>query len=164
MTVDIRAAQERDAERVAEIYNHYIKETCATFETAEVGTAEMAQRIRDTLRIPLPWLVAEASGQIVGYAYASKWKGRCAYRYAVETTIYLDPESTGAGVGTILYRALIDAVRSASMRTAIGGIALPNDASVRLHERLGFRKVGHFERVGYKQDRWIDVGYWQLQL
>ncbi len=164
MTTVIRTAREGDAGRIADIYNHYIAETCATFETETVAASEMAQRIRDTLRIPLPWLVAETSGRVAGYAFASKWKGRCAYRYAVETTIYLHPESTGAGVGAVLYGALIDAVRAASMRTAIGGIALPNDASIRLHERLGFRKVGHFERVGYKQERWIDVGYWQLQL
>lgn len=164
MTIHIRKVKESDAERVAEIYDYYVAETCATFETETIGAAEMARRIRDTLGIPLPWLVAEAQGHVVGYAYASKWKGRCAYRYAVETTIYLHPESTGAGIGSVLYRALIDAVRAASMRTAIGGIALPNDASIRLHERLGFHKVGHFERVGYKQERWIDVGYWQLQL
>ncbi len=164
MTTDIRTANEGDADCIAGIYNHYIAETCVTFETETVSADEMAQRIDETLRIPLPWLVAEMAGRVIGYAFASKWKGRCAYRYAVETTIYLHPGSTGAGVGAVLYGALIDAVRAASMRTAIGGIALPNDASIRLHERLGFRKVGHFERVGYKHDRWIDVGYWQLQL
>ncbi|MBT8092176.1 MAG: GNAT family N-acetyltransferase [Gammaproteobacteria bacterium] len=164
MTSRIRTAHEADAGAIAVIYNHYIAESCITFETDPVSEADMATRIRDTLAIPLPWLVAEASGRIAGYAYASKWKGRCAYRFAVETTIYLDPDATGGGAGTRLYTALIDAVRAASMRSAIGGIALPNDASIRLHENLGFRKVGHFERVGYKHDKWIDVGYWQLQL
>ena len=164
MTARIRPALAEDAGRIAAIYNHYIAESCITFETEPVSEADMATRIRDTLAVPLPWLVAEDSGHVAGYAYASKWKGRCAYRFAVETTIYLDPDTTGDGLGTKLYAELVDAVRAASMTTAIGGIALPNDASIRLHERLGFRKVGHFERVGYKHDTWVDVGYWQLQL
>lgn len=164
MSALIRQAREDDAGDIASIYNHYITETCTTFETDPVSDAEMARRVRDTAAIRLPWLVAEQSGRIAGYAYASRWKGRCAYRFAVETTIYLRPELTGAGTGGLLYAALIDAVRAASMRTAIGGIALPNDASIRLHERLGFRKVGHFDKVGFKYDRWIDVGYWQLRL
>lgn len=153
-----------DAEAIARIYNHYVADTCVTFETESLSGAEMAQRIADTLEIPLPWLVADADGAIAGYAYASKWKGRCAYRYSVETTVYLEPLSTGRGLGRRLYAALIDAVKAQGMRTAIGGIALPNAASIALHERLGFRKVGHFEQVGFKQDRWIDVGYWQRLL
>lgn len=112
----------------------------------------------------MPWLVAELSGEVLGFAYASRWKGRCAYRYSVETTIYLAPDRTGSGVGTQLYTALLDKVRAASMHVAIGGISLPNEISVKLHEKLGFRKVGHFEQVGYKFDQWIDVGYWQLTL
>ncbi|MGH8166642.1 MAG: GNAT family N-acetyltransferase, partial [Woeseiaceae bacterium] len=97
-------------------------------------------------------------------AYASRWHGRCAYRFSVESTVYLDPDRTGRGVGKRLYAALIDAIRDLSMRAVIGGIALPNEPSIRLHERLGFRKVAHFEQVGFKHDRWIDVGYWQLLL
>jgi phosphinothricin acetyltransferase len=124
----------------------------------------MEQRIAETLAVPLPWLVAEVSGQIVGYAYASKWKGRCAYRFSVESTVYIDPACIGKGFGLRLYSALIDAIRALSMHAAIGGIALPNAQSVGLHERLGFKKVAHFEQVGYKQDRWVDVGYWQLML
>lgn len=164
MTVRIRPAHAADAGRIAAIYNHYIGESCITFETDSVSETDMATRIQETIAASLPWLVAENSGEIAGYAYASKWKGRCAYRFAVETTIYLDPNATGNGTGTRLYAKLIDAVRAASMTTAIGGIALPNDASIRLHENLGFRKVGHFERVGFKHDKWVDVGYWQLQL
>lgn len=149
---------------IARIYNYYISNTCITFETELVDAAEMKQRVRDTIDIPLPWLVAEEQGKVIGYAYASKWKGRCAYRFAVESTIYLDPEHTGRGLGLSLYSALIDAIKSHSMSSVIGGISLPNEASVKLHENLGFKKVGHFERVGFKQDRWVDVGYWQLQV
>lgn len=164
MNVTVRSADEHDAVRIAAIYNGYIADTCITFETDPVTVAEMAQRIRETHHLSLPWLVAEDDGQLCGYAYASKWKGRCAYRFSVEATIYLDPASTGKGIGIELYTALIEAIKAASMRSVIGGIALPNDESIRLHERLGFRKVGHFEKVGFKHDRWVDVGYWQLQL
>ncbi len=162
--MNIRSASETDAAELARIYNYYIDNTCVTFETEAIDKVEMAQRIADTARIPLPWLVAEEQGRILGYAYATKWKGRCAYRFSVESTIYLDTGETGKGTGRKLYAALIESIRAHSMRSVIGGIALPNEASIRLHESLGFRKVGHFERVGFKQDRWVDVGYWQLQL
>lgn len=164
MEISIRSARESDAAEIAGIYNPYVLGTCITFETERVQAAEMAQRITETLDSSLPWLVAEASGQVVGYAYASKWKGRCAYRYSVESTVYLDSAHTGKGLGLSLYAALIDATRTCSLHAVIGGIALPNASSVGLHERLGFKKVAHFEQVGYKQDRWIDVGYWQLLL
>ncbi len=164
MNHSIRPATANDAEQIAAIYNHYIANTAITFETEPVDAQEIADRIDTTTAIPLPWLVAVDDGTVLGYAYASKWKGRCAYRFAVEATIYLDVEHTGKGIGLPLYSALIDAIRGHSMRSVIGGISLPNDASVHLHERLGFCKVGHFERVGFKHDHWIDVGYWQLQL
>jgi len=164
MNAIVRSADAGDAARIVPIYNYYIAETCITFETDPVTVTEMAQRIQETRQLSLPWLVVEEDGQLCGYAYASKWKGRCAYRFSVEATIYLDPASIGKGIGITLYTALIEAIKAASMRSVIGGIALPNDASIRLHERLGFRKVGHFEKVGFKHDRWVDVGYWQLQL
>ena len=160
----IRSAKLTDAAELARIYNYYIENTCITFETGPVNADEIAQRITDTKGIPLPWLVSAEDDRILGYAYASKWKGRCAYRFAVESTIYLDSNETGKGLGRPLYAALVEAVRAHSMTCMIGGISLPNEASIRLHESLGFRKVGHFERVGFKQDRWVDVGYWQLQL
>lgn len=160
----VRNAQVADAAELVRIYNYYIENTCVTFETELIDADEVAKRIIDTRDIPLPWLVAADDERIIGYAYASKWKGRCAYRFAVESTIYLDSNETGQGLGRELYAALIEAVRAHSMTCMIGGIALPNDASIRLHESLGFRKVGHFERVGFKHDRWVDVGYWQLQL
>jgi L-amino acid N-acyltransferase YncA len=89
---------------------------------------------------------------------------RCAYRFSVESTIYLDPQRVGRGYGKALYEKLINAIRDLSMRTVLGGIALPNHSSIALHEKLGFRKIAHFEQVGFKQNRWVDVGYWQLLL
>ena len=164
METSIRSVRESDAADITAIYSPYVLGTCITFETEPVRVPEMAQRIAETLESSLPWLVAEVSGQVVGYAYASKWKGRCAYRYSVESTVYLAPAHTGKGLGLRLYAALIDAIRACSMHAVIGGIALPNASSVGLHERLGFKKVAHFEQVGFKQDRWVDVGYWQLLL
>lgn len=164
MAPTIRPARDSDADAIARIYNHYIANTWVTFETDAVSAQEMAQRIGETRSAGLPWLVTATSDDVAGFAYASRWKGRCAYRFSVESTIYLAPEHTGKGLGTPLYEALIDAVRALSMHSMIGGIALPNDASIGLHEKLGFKKIGHFSEVGYKFDEWIDVGYWQLTL
>lgn len=164
MLTDIRTATSADAADLARIYNHYILNTVVTFETEVVAAPEMAGRLSDTLTDGLPWLAAEDEHGLIGYAHASKWKGRCAYRFSVEATIYLDPGRTGHGVGTRLYSALISRTRELNMHAVLGGIALPNEPSVRLHERLGFRKVAHFEQVGFKHGRWIDVGYWQLLL
>ena len=162
--VSVRAVAAQDAAALARIYNHYVANTFVTFETEEISAADMAARIDEIEKLELPWLVAESSGDVLGFAYASKWKGRCAYRYSVESTIYLDPDRTGNGTGTELYASLLDAIRTTSMHAVIGGISLPNDASVALHEKLGFRKVGHFDEVGYKFDQWVDVGYWQVTL
>jgi phosphinothricin acetyltransferase len=101
---------------------------------------------------------------VQGFAYASKWKGRCAYRYSVESTAYLADCSTGRGIGTRLYEALFTELRKSKMHVVMAGIALPNDASIALHEKLGFEKVAHFREVGWKFGKWIDVGYWQLLL
>lgn len=161
----IRTANESDAAVLADIYNHYVLETIVTFETELVSAEAMGDRITETLSQTLPWLVAEDEDQsIIGYAYASKWKGRCAYRHSVEATVYLDRNRVSRGWGTKLYRALFDELERISMHAVIAGISLPNPASVALHEKLGMRKVAHFEEVGNKFDRWIDVGYWQKLL
>lgn len=164
MDTKIRPASERDAAELADIYNYYVSNTYISFETEPVAAEQMAQRIAETIVTPLPWLIAEASEGIVGYAYATRWKRRRAYRFSVESAIYMDPEHTRQGIGDPLYSTLVDAIRSMSIHSVIGGIALPNEGSVRLHERLGFKKVGHLEQVGYKFGRWVDVGYWQLLL
>ena len=111
-----------------------------------------------------PFLVCLLSGEVAGYAYANRWKNRCAYSSTTESTVYLDPANTGRGLGTRLYEELLTLLRAGSYHAVIGGIALPNPASVALHERVGFSKVAHFPETGYKMDRWIDVGYWELLL
>lgn len=148
---------------VCSIYNHYVLNTWVTFEEEAVSEREMRVRIKDA-SASLPWLVLEERDEVVGYAYATRWKSRSAYRYSVESTVYLRQDVVGRGFGRQLYDRLIAEVRAAGMHLVIGGIALPNQASQRLHEKMGFKKVAHFEQVGWKLNRWIDVGYWELIL
>jgi len=157
----IRKVQKSDAQDICSIYNHYIRNSIATFDEEPLNVEQMEERIVMATD-ELPWLVFEEKDRILGYAYASKWKGRCAYRFSVESTIYLSPESTGRGIGLKLYKALIHRLSELSYHSIIGGISLPNPASITLHEKLGFEKVAHFKEVGWKMDRWIDVGYWEL--
>jgi phosphinothricin acetyltransferase len=157
----IRDCKPGDAGRVAEIYNYYVAKTVVTFDEEPVSVDEIARRIEETTA-EYPWLVYEEEGRILGFAYADRWKSRCAYRHSVETTVYLDPDLTGRGLGTRLYKALIDRLKNTSIHSLIGGIALPNDASIALHEKLGFEKIGQFKEVGWKFNRWVDVGYWEL--
>ena len=159
----LRSAVPADAAAICAIYNPYVRDTTISFEEAPVGEPEMAQRIADTTR-RYPWLVADDGGRPVGYAYASQWRSRSAYRFAVETTVYVAPDAPRRGVGSALYRALLDDLRARGFHCAMGGIALPNPASVALHEKMGFRQVAHFREVGWKFDRRVDVGYWQLLL
>ena len=163
-TRTIRLATAADAEAISTIYNHYIATTTISFEEQPVTATDMVQRIADVAAAKLPWLVLLEGDTLIGYVYATKWRARAAYRFAVETSVYLDPQHAGKGAGTMLYEALLAELRQRELHLAIGGIAQPNEASVRLHERLGFEKVAHFSEVGLKFGRWIDVGYWQLKL
>lgn len=157
----IRPATLADAAALASIYNHYVATTTVTFEEAGVSAPEMAARIDEIQSAGLPFLVSEAEGAVVGYAHASKWKGRCAYRHSVEISVYLDPRHVGHGLGSALYAVLMPLLRERGIHVVIGGIALPNEASVALHEKFGLAQVACFREVGHKFDRWIDVGYWQ---
>jgi phosphinothricin acetyltransferase len=162
--VRIRPASGADAEALAGIYNPYVSDTIITFETEAVSPAEMERRRAAVVATGRPWLVAEVGGEVAGYAYAGAWKTRAAYDRSVESTIYLAPGQGGRGLGFALYGALIDELRAIGVHAVIGGIALPNAASIALHEKLGFRKIGQFVEVGFKFDRWIDVGYWERLL
>ncbi len=159
----IRSATPDDAAAIVAIYNHYIATTTISFEEHAVTPEDMAGRIRD-VTAGLPWLVHEQDGEVLGYAYATKWRARSAYRFAAETSVYVAFGQGGKGIGSALYKALLQELRAREIHMAIGGIAQPNEASVALHESLGFEKVAHFKQVGRKFDRWIDVGYWELQL
>lgn len=157
----IRDCTDADVPRICDIYNHYIRETTVTFEETPLPVAEMARRIAD-VRTRFPWLVIESEGTVAGYAYASPWKTRSAYRFAVESTIYLAADALGRGLGTNLYSALLAKLPRCDAHRVLGCIALPNEASVALHEKLGFRKIGIFDEVGFKFGRRVDVGYWGL--
>lgn len=159
----LRHCTSSDAPAIARIYNFYIRETVITFEEEPVTADEMADRIEEVTAL-YPWLVWEEAGAIAGYAYATPWKSRAAYRHSVETTVYLDLEMAGNGIGTQLYKALLEELRQLSVHTVIGGAALPNAPSVALHEKLGFTKVAEFSEVGRKHGKWVDVAYWQLVL
>lgn len=158
------ATDAADASAIAAIYQPYVLESTISFEEVAVDAAGMAARIAEVQAAGLPWLVAQRDGVVLGYAYASKWRARHAYRFAVETSIYLAPAATGHGVGTALYQALLARLGASGYHLAIGGIALPNAASIALHQKLGFEKVAHFREVGFKGGQWRDVTYWQLTL
>jgi len=160
----IRAAVPGDGAAICAIYNHYVSNTAISFEEEPVSPSEMEQRIADVASSKLPWLAMLDGDRLIGYAYATKWRARAAYRFAVESSVYFDPEYAGQGRGRELVEALLAELRQRDLHLVIGGIAQPNEASVRLHERLGFQKVAHFSEVGLKFGRWVDVGYWQLKL
>ncbi len=158
----IREVQSRDVGALCAIYNHYVANTSVTFGSEPISEDEMAATIV-TAGPDLPWLVWEDPDTelVTGYAACSAWKSRCAYEHSLETTIYLQPGTAGQGRGTLLYGELLVRVKAAGYHTVLGGISLPNPASVALHEKLGFEKVGHLKEVGFKFDKWVDVGYWQ---
>lgn len=160
----IREATEQDAEVLAEIYNYYVNNTSITFEERAVSSDDIVERINKSHESGLPWLVALEGQKVIGYAYSVKWSDRAAYRYTAEVSIYLSHRAKARGWGTKLYQALFSNLRNRDLHIAIGGIALPNPASIALHEKFGMKKVAHFKEVGYKFGEWIDVGYWQVQI
>jgi L-amino acid N-acyltransferase YncA len=160
-TMIVRACAPTDVAQICDIYNHYIERTVITFEETPVALDEMQARVA-TVTQRYPWLVAvDAQGQVLGYAYASAWKTRAAYRHTAETTVYVRDGRVGQGCGKALYAALLARLDAQGCHVALGCIALPNAASVRLHEHFGFAKVAHFNEVGRKFEQWLDVGYWQ---
>ena len=156
MTLTIRPVVSADAAAIADIYNHYVRHTTVTFEETDVTEDAMAARIA-TASTAHPWLVGKQDGEMVGYAYARKYHERAAYRHTVETAIYLREDRRGAGLGGPLYAALLDLLKAGEVHALIGSIALPNDASVRLHEKFGFRRAADYPQIGFKFGQWIDV-------
>ena len=161
--VQLRAVSEEDAEAIADIYNYYISETTITFEEIIVSSEAIKSRIQKST-VTHPWLVAEIDGAVVGYAYATPWHSRSAYRYSSEVAIYLSKERTGSGIGSRLFAALLEALKEQNQHSVIALVGFPNPGSVRLMEKHGFSKVGVLEEVGLKFKQWVDVGIWQLKL
>ena len=156
----IRQAKLTDAEQIAEIYNFYVLKTHHTFETEPITSGEMQNRIGEIIK-NYPYFVAEENEEILAFAYAAKYKPRSAYKHSVEVSVYVKSGIKGKGFGTKLYEKLFDELRQSDVHAIIAGIALPNEASIKLHENFGFEKVAHFREVGFKFDKWIDVGYWE---
>jgi L-amino acid N-acyltransferase YncA len=163
-TITIRPADPaRDAAACAEIYAPSVESTPISFEFVAPDAAEFADRIA-RFSATHQFLVAEEGGEVVGYAYACRWRERPAYDWAVEVSVYVDAAHQGEGIGRALYAELFDRLRAQGFRSAVAGITLPNPASIALHERMGFVSIGALREVGWKQDAWHDVGYWQLLL
>lgn len=159
----IRKVKLEDAKAIAAIYNEYVVNTVITFDIEPVGATEMMSRIV-TISSGYPYFVYETEGRVVGYCYAHPWKEKAAYRHTLETTVYLSPEATGKGIGKRLMQKLIEACRSSGYRALIACITEGNRASNALHEKLGFRQVSRFEKVGSKFGRWLDVADYELLL
>ncbi len=159
--MNIRKATMEDAGQIAEIYNFYIQNTHHTFETEPVDSDEMRKRIGETIE-SYPFLVCEENSEIWAYAFAARYKSRCAYKSSAEVSVYVKNNLRQKGIGKILYEKLFEELSKTDVHAIIAGIALPNEESIKLHERFGFEKVAHFREVGFKFGRWIDVGYWEL--
>ncbi len=163
MSAYIRLAAAADAEQFCEIYAPIVRDTHISFEQDIPDAAEMAARIAKTMP-RYPWLVCDIQGRVAGYAYASPFRRRRAYQWTAETTVYVHPDYKRRGVSRALYTSLIEVLREQGFCNAIGVIALPNDASIRAHEAVGYRKVGVLENMGYKAGAWHHTGWWQLKL
>jgi phosphinothricin acetyltransferase len=159
----IRLARGDDAPAIAAIYTPYVSETPISFETVPPTADEMAGRLAKTLA-RFPWLVAETEDGVVGYAYASQHRERAAYQWAADVSVYLHKERQRRGIGRALYTALFAILRAQGYVNTYAGIALPNPASVALHEAMGMMPVGVYRHVGYKAGAWRDVGWWQGML
>ena len=156
----IRLASPDDAGEIQAIYAPFCGDSPVSFEIVPPAVAEMAARIAATTAY-YPWLVAESGEGIRGYVYASRYRDRAAYRWAVDTTVYIHAAARGQGVGTALYTALFSLLRAQGMYTAYANITLPNPASIALHRSHGFTPVGVYHHVGYKCGGWHDVSWWE---
>ena len=156
----IRMATPRDAAGIHAIYAPIVRDTFVSFELDAPGESQLAQRIAATLR-KYPWLVLEDDEGIAGYAYAAEHRERLAYQWSVDVSCYVHPRARGRGAGKALYLALLRVLRAQGFRNAFAGIALPNAASVALHESVGFTQLGVYRNVGYKLGAWRDSGWWQ---
>ena len=159
--VVVRTASPMDADEICSIYNYYVEHTSVSFEERAVRSEEMAERIKH-ITASFPWLVCSEEGRMAGFAFAHLWKARSAYGKTLESSVYIRPDAFRRGLGSRLYSELLPPLKSQGCHAVIACIALPNAASVALHEKFGFRKVSHFREVGTKFGKWIDIGDWEL--
>jgi L-amino acid N-acyltransferase YncA len=160
----IRPYRPDDIPAVTKIYGHYVRETVITFETEEPGEAEMATRFATIAGKGHPLLIGEMDGKLIGYAYASTYRPREAYRFTCEDSIYLAPEAVGHGIGGKMLARLIEDSSKAGLRQMLAVITAERENSIRLHAKHGFRMIGTYEALGYKFDRWLDIVHMQRAL
>ena len=159
----IREVKLSDAKAIVDIYNYYILNTNITFEEKQLTVDDMEERIIEKTA-KHPWIVYERDGQVIGYAYLSGWHSRSAYRYSNEASIYLDSNEKGHGIGKELFGQLLEVSKCYGVHTIVSGITIPNTESISLHEKFGFKKIAEFEEIGFKKNKWLNVGYWQKLL
>lgn len=159
----LRFAAPADAACCLDIYRPFVESSHTTFETEVPSADEFTRRIEATLS-QRPWIVAADGARVLGYAYASPVKDRVAYQWSVETAVYVAEGARGRGIGRFVYEGLFRVLRGQGFVNAVGVIALPNAPSIALHEALGFEKIAHLRRIGFKLGAWHDVGWWQLAL
>ena len=157
----IRPVNLNDVEELLEIYNYYVINSIITFDIEPLTLEIFKEKVERISKI-YPFIVFEENNEILGYAYGSQWRSKPAYNHAVESTVYIKHNTQGKQIGTKLYAELLKQLKQQNFHTVIGGLTLPNDASVRLHKKFGFKEVAHFKQVGYKFNKWLDVGFWQL--
>ena len=157
----IRQVRIEDAQQLVDIYNYYVLNTVVTFDDVPFPVDSFIEKIESIYKT-YPFFVFEEDNKILGYAYANKWREKPAYKNTVESTVYLHHEAMGKQIGTKLYTELLKQLKTQNYHVVIGGLTLPNEASVKLHEKFGFKQVAHFKEVGLKFDKWLDVGFWQL--
>jgi phosphinothricin acetyltransferase len=156
----IRNYQNKDLEAVTKIFNYYVENHTCTFQLKPFTLDEIRYKA-DAIQKIYPFLVLQENNEVIGFAYGSRWRAKEAYDLSVETTIYLKPGLNGHGLGSQLYSQLIESLKTKGFHLLIGGLTLPNPASIRLHEKLGFEKVGEFKDAGKKFGQWHCVGFWQ---
>lgn len=158
----IRPATSEDAKAILNIYSPYVDETAVTFEITAPDLIEIQKRIEETSH--LGYFVCELNGQVIGYAYASKHRERAAYQWCCEVSVYVKKEFQGKNVAANLYSRLFLQLKDLGYVNAYAGITLPNEKSIRFHESMGFKPIGIYEKIGFKLDKWHDVGWWGLRL
>ena len=163
MTLRVRPTEPADFPHIARLINHYIRNTAVHFGDADVTPEDFEREWRET-RDAYPWVSADLDERFAGYAKAGLWRERAAYRLTVETAIYVEDFARGKGVGKALYTRLLEQCKARGFHVAVAGATLPNDASIRLHESVGFQTVGVFREVGRKFNQWHDVIWWQRVL
>lgn len=157
----IRSFHIKDIETLLNIYNYYVLNTIVTFDIEPLSMDAFTEKV-NRINAKYPFIVFEENGEILGYAYGSKWRPKPAYNNTVESTVYVKHGAHGKQIGTKLYTELLGLLKQKKYHVVLGGLTLPNEASVKLHEKFGFKQVAHFKEVGLKFDKWHDVGFWQL--